>query len=312
MQTLSLRAQRRLKTFLAGAALWMVCLIAVIPIAATVLVSFKKQADIERIPPLLLPCDTPTSSFAWSACRWAVEGYARVFALRPDPNALLGFAVTGKMFLVYLPNTLLYAASAALLVVLLASLAGFAFSRYQFHGRHALLAAILAVTGVPLLTNLLGLYQTEIVLRKTLPFYDDRVFLVIAYLGFFLPISVWILKAFFDAIPRELEESAYLEGCTPLGALLRVVLPLSAPGLAAGFLMTFVGVWNEFITAYLLLSRNGDKTALFGLYDFLSQNIINLQVIAAACILIALPVVVLFLFARRSFFAAMLDGAVKG
>ena len=312
MRILSHRSQHRFEHALANTLLGLICLFAIVPIATTVLISFKKQADINRKPPLLFPCDTPTSSFDWRACRWAPEGYQRVIAIQPDPKAVLGLALTGKMILIYIPNTVLYAASTSLLVTILASLAGFAFSRYQFRGRSALLAAIMAVTGVPLLTNLLGLYQMGIALRKVLPVYDDRIFLVFTYLGFFLPISVWIVKGFFDAIPRELEESALIEGCTPLGSLTRIVMPLAAPGLMSVFLMTFVGVWNEFIAAYLLVSKNADKPALFGLYDFLSQNIINLQVIAAACVLIALPVVVMFLFTRRAFFEAMLEGALKG
>lgn len=109
-----------------------------------------------------------------------------------------------------------------------------------------------------------------------------------------------------------MEESALIEGCTPLGALFRVTMPLALPGLTAVFLMTFVGVWNEFLVAYLLVSKNEYKPALFGLYDFLSQNIINYQVIAAACIIIASPMVILFLFTRKVFFKAMVEGAVKG
>ena len=80
-------------------------------------------------------------------------------------------------------------------------------------------------------------------------------------------------------------------------------MPLMTPGLTAIFLLTFVGVWNEFIAGYLLITKNSLKPAMFGMYDFLGQNIVNAQVVAAACIIIALPMVVIFLFARRSFFA---------
>jgi ABC-type maltose transport system permease subunit len=176
----------------------------------------------------------------------------------------------------------------------------------------ALMTAILAVTGVPLLTNLLGLYQMGVTLRKSALPFDDRVFIIIVYVGFFLPLSVWIAKGFFDAIPRELEEAALIDGCGPIGSLMRVTMPLALPGMMAVFLLTFVNVWNEFIAGYLLIVRNDLKPAMFGLYDFLSQNIINMQVIAAACILIALPIVILFLFTRQSFLRAMVEGAVKG
>ena len=93
---------------------------------------------------------------------------------------------------------------------------------------------------------------------------------------------------------------------------MRIVMPLMTPGLTAIFLLTFVGVWNEFIAGYLLITKNSLKPAMFGMYDFLGQNIVNAQVVAAACIIIALPMVVIFLFARRSFFSAMVEGAIKG
>jgi ABC-type glycerol-3-phosphate transport system permease component len=282
-------------------------------VATTVLISFKGERDILRKPPNILPCDSATQPFDPSACRWSAEGYQRVLAPRPASEGLLPIRLTGNLVSVYLPNSLAYAGTTALLVMLLASMSGYAFSRYRFRGRQTLLVSILAITGVPLLTNLLALYQMGVTLRKAeLPLYDDRFFLVIVYTGFFLPLSVWIAKGFFDAIPRDLEEAALIDGCSPLGALLRVSMPLALPGLMAVFLLTFVNVWNEFIAGYLLIAKNEFKPAMFGLYEFLGQNIINLQVVAAACVLIALPIVVLFLFARRSFFAAMVEGAVKG
>jgi len=291
----------------------LVVLFAMLPIATTILISFKKQQDITRNPPVLFPCDTPTQSFDPNACRWAVEGYQRVLAPKSSETSLLGFSLTGNMVRTYIPNTLLYAAVSSFLVMLLAGMSGYAFSRYRFRGHRALMTGILAITGIPLLTNLLALYQMGVTLRKAdLPFYDDRFLIIIVYMGFFLPLSVWIAKGFFDAIPRELEEAALIDGCTPFGALLRVTMPLAMPGMMAIFLLTFVSVWNEFIAGYLLILNNDHKTVMFGLYDFLGQNIINLQVIAAACILIAMPIIILFLFTRRTFFKAMVEGAVKG
>jgi multiple sugar transport system permease protein len=297
---------------LVNLALIIICFISMIPIATTIIISFKEQADITRKPPMLLPCDTPTRKFDITACRWATEGYQRVFAPKISEEALLGFKLTGNMLRIYIPNSFMYASGTALLVGLLASLSGFAFSRFKFRGHDALMVAMYAITGVPLLTNLLAIYQMGITLRKGLPIFDDRLYLIFVYVGFFLPISVWIMKGFFDSIPVEMEEAALIEGCSQVGALFRVTLPLATPGIVSVFLMTFVSVWNEFIVAYLLVPENEFKPAMFGLYDFLSQNIVNLQVIAAACIIIAAPMVIVFLFARRTFFSAMVEGAVKG
>ncbi len=303
---------KRVEAWLVNAALILICLFALLPIATTVLISFKGERDIIRNPPNILPCDTPERAFDIRQCRWALEGYQRVLAPKPS-DGLLPVALTGNIVRVYIPNSFLYATTTALLVVLLAGMAGYAFSRYRFRGQRALLIGILAITGVPLLTNLLGLYQMGATLRKAnLPIYDDRLFLILVYLGFFLPLSVWIAKGFFDTIPRDLDEAALIDGCSPTGALLRVILPLAFPGLMAIFLLTFVNVWNEFIAGYLLVAKNEFKPVMFGLYEFLSQNIINLQVVAAACVLIALPIVVIFIFGRRAFFSAMTEGAVKG
>jgi len=296
-----------------NALLIIICAIMLFPIFTTLTISFKREADVVRKPPIFFPCDTPNGGFDITQCRWAVEGYQRVLAPKPSDSWFLPFKLTGNLVRIYVPNTLLYASLSSILVVVLAGMAGYAFSRYDFRGRTALLVAILATTGIPLLTNLLALYQIGIDLRRAqLPFYDDRLFIIIVYLGFYLPLSVWIAKGFFDTIPRELEEAAFIDGCSPVGALFRITMPLALPGLMSIFLLTFVNVWNEFLAGYLLLSRNDLKPAMFGLYDFLSQNIINFQVIAAACVMIALPVVVLFLFTPSIFFRAMVDGAVKG
>jgi ABC-type glycerol-3-phosphate transport system permease component len=306
-------SRRQWNAWLVNLALIVICFFALIPAATTVLISFKGERDIIRKPPNFFPCDTPERAFDPAACRWSVEGYQRVLSPKPSEGGLFPFALTGNIVRIYIPNSFLYAISTALIVVFLAGMSGYAFSRYRFRGRSALLFAILAITGVPLLTNLLALYQMGVTIRRAqLPFYDDRLFLIAVYTGFFLPLSVWIAKGFFDAIPRELEEAAVIDGCSPFSALLRISMPLALPGLMAIFLLTFVNVWNEFIAGYLLVARNELKPAMFGLYEFLGQNIINLQVVAAACILIALPIVILFIFARRSFFAAMVEGAIKG
>ena len=307
---LSRKAREGLLTNLA---LIIIIFVALVPVATTVLISFKREEDVTRRPPVIFPCDTPTSKFDLTACRWSIEGYERVVLPMPAPDALLGFALMGRMLSTYLPNTVLYAVSTALIVMLLAGLSGYAFSRYHFRGHDALMIAILAITGVPLLTNLLALFQMSVSVRGALgPLYNERVYIIVVYMGFFLPLSVWIAKGFFDAIPRELEEAATIDGCSPLGALIRIIMPLAIPGMTAIFLLTFVNVWNEFIAGYLLITKNELKPVMFGMYDFLGQKIINAQVVAAACIIIALPMVLVFLVARQSFFKAMVEGAVKG
>ena len=306
------RARKVMQPLFYNAALIFVCFLMMSPVVGTIIISTKRQLDVQRKPPLLFACDTPAREFDITACRFVVEGYLRIIDPKPNPNALFGVELTGRMFSIYLPNTLLYAVGASLITTTLAGMAGYAFSRFRFRLRRTLMVAILAITGVPLLTNLIALYQMGVTLRKLLPGYEERIFLIFVYVGFFLPFSIWIVKSFFDTIPRELEEASFIDGCTPVDALWRIVAPLATPGLTAAFLMSFVGIWNEFIAGYLLVSKNTLKTAMFGLYDFIGQFVIGYQVLAAACIIIALPVVILFLFTRRVFFRAMVEGALKG
>jgi multiple sugar transport system permease protein len=303
---------RRRSRLLIYGALIVITLLNLLPIVLTLIVSFKRAEDVSHTPPQLFPCDTATQGFDPNACRWSVEGFQSVLAPKPSSDSLLGFEITGTMITRYGGNTVLYATVTSLLVVILSAASGYAFSRYRFRGRRVLLTGIIAITSVPLLSNVLGLYQMGISIRNMELPYDDRAFLILVYMGLFLPLSVWIAKGFFDAIPRDLGEAALIDGCSPLQALIRIIMPLATPGLIAIFMLTFVGVWNEFLAGYLLVSKNENKPIMFGLYDFLGQNPLNLQVVAAACVIIATPIVILFLFFRSSFFSAMIEGSVKG
>ncbi|MFN3705012.1 MAG: carbohydrate ABC transporter permease [Thermoflexales bacterium] len=312
--TVLLKLRRRVAPIVLNGFFIAILIFLMLPIALTLATSFKQESDVLRRPPVLLPCDNlEKGTFSLRHCRFVTEGYERVLAPKPNPQALFGVQLSGRMFSTYLPNTLLYATASAAVVFVLAGMAGYAFSRYHFAGRKPLLVMILAITGIPLLTNLLALYQMAVDLRKAgIPGYDERMFMVMVYVGFQLPFAIWVVKGFFDTIPRDLEEAAFIDGCTPIQALRHIVAPLALPGLLAVFLLCFVNVWNEFIAGFLLLARREARTAMFGMYDFLSQNIINYQVVAAACVLVAAPVVILFLFTRNTFFRVMSEGAVKG
>ncbi len=306
------RSRRRIAPWLLNGAMLVVCFFVLIPVLATILTSLKQQTDVQRNPPVLFPCDTPDGQFSLNTCRWSVEGYTRIIEPRPNAEALLGFEYAGRMVSVYLPNTLIYAVSGSVLVTALAGMAGYVFSRYRFRARRALMIGILAITGIPLLTNLIALYRIGVFLRQTFPGYEERLYVIVVYVGFFLPFSIWIVKSFFDTIPRELEEASFIDGCTPASSLIRIVAPLAAPGLTSAFLMAFVGIWNEFIAGYLLVGKATLRTAMFGLYDFIGQFVIGYQVLAAGCIMVAAPVVIMFLFFRKTFFRAMVEGALKG
>ncbi|MEX1018040.1 MAG: carbohydrate ABC transporter permease [Litorilinea sp.] len=306
------RIQRILQPWLLQLALIILCTIMLFPIFSTVMLSLKTEADVRRRPPVLIPCDMPDGGWRLDACRFALDGYRRVFLPRENPTALLGWEITGRIFRLYMPNTLLYATASALLTTLLASMAAYAFSRYRFRGRQSLLVGVLALSGVPLLTMLLALYRMNIVMRNSLAGYDERAFMIAAYVGFELPFAIWLIKGFFDTIPRELEEAARMDGASRLGALGRIVAPLAAPGMASILLLSYVNVWNEFIANYLLMTRADYRGVMYGVYDYIAQALTAYNALAAACIIVMFPMIAVFLATRNVFLHSMVEGALKG
>jgi ABC-type glycerol-3-phosphate transport system permease component len=276
------RLQKRSDAIITNLLLTVFCAVMIFPVAYVLMTSFKTKGEVLTSPPTFFPLV------------WSLDGYAQVFR--------------SNMLRYYLPNTLINSTASSLLVTPIAALAGYCFSRYRFRGSRALEIAILGMMMLPGLTNLIPLYR----MASDLKLLSTNLVMIGVYTGGGLPFSIWIIRSFFDSIPKELEEAALIDGATPLEALRRIIAPLSSPGLLAAFLLNFVDTWNEFLAAVVLLSKQTAKTATVGLLDFQSQFEVAYHVQAAACVLIMLPVVVLFLLLRRVFFQALLEGAVKG
>ena len=259
-----------------------ICLLIIFPFLYTLMTSFKTEMDVLTNPPTFLPP------------KWVLSGYIKT--LQSD------------MLKTYLPNTIINSIAASVIAIPMACLAAYGFSRYPFKFSKGLQFAILAAWMIPRLTNLLPLYK----ISSTLRLLQTRIPLIAVYIAYGLPISIWIIKSFIDAIPKDLEDAAKIDGCSPGESLRHVVVPLVTPGIFSAFLMVFVESWNEFLSAVVLISNNHLKTATVGLYDFQSAFETSYHTLAAACIIIALPVLLLFLFGRRYFFKAMMEGSLKG
>jgi len=275
------RFTKRFDQISTHAILLVFALIAIFPIAYTLMTSFKSQGDVLTRPPTFFPPE------------WRLDGYEQVF--------------NSDMVRYFIWNSVLNSTVSSVLVVSLAALASYTFSRYKFRGSRTLELAILGLMMIPGLTNLVPLYRIASELRAL----NSNAFIIAVYTAGGLPFAIWIIRSFFDKIPMELEEAALIDGCTPIQALIKVIVPLALPGLIAAFLLMFVDTWNEFLAALVLLSGNA-RTVTVGLYDFQSSYEIAYHVWTAACMIIMLPVLILFLILRRRFFEAMLQGALKG
>ncbi|MFJ6719859.1 carbohydrate ABC transporter permease [Streptomyces sp. NPDC091259] len=186
-------------------------------------------------------------------------------------------------------------------------LAALAISRFAFRGRKIVIVGILAVQMIPLVAMIIPVF----LLLNDLGQYDKLSGLVITYLTFILPFTVWTLRGFIVNIPKELEEAAMVDGCTPTGAFLRVVFPLLAPGMVATSVYGFIQAWNEYLYALMLMSQQ-NQTATVWLGNFTTKNGTEFAPMMAGSTMMALPIVVLFLIVQRKMAAGLTAGAVKG
>ena len=205
-------------------------------------------------------------------------------------------------------NSLVVTSYTVLMCVGAGTFASYAVSRARFRGRDQVLLFFLVVRMFPVVLLVIPLF---IILRDA-GLLDSRIGLALAYTGFLLPIFIWMMKGFFDAIPPELEEAARIDGCTRLGAMWRVVLPLVRGGLFACAVFTAIAAWNEYLFALMLTTSAGSRTWPVGLQLMVGEFQLPWGALSAGGILSILPVLALFAIVQRSMVRGLSAGAVKG
>ena len=213
----------------------------------------------------------------------------------------------GGTFAKYFLNSLVIALSTTAIALTLGSFAGYGFARFRFRGNTGLRLGSLLPQMLPPITIIVPLY----VLFNSMELIDSRWALIISYLTFSIPLSIWMMTGFFADVPRELEESAMIDGCTRLGAFFRVSLPIAAPGLAATAILSFIYCWNEFLYAVILTGRDA-RTLPVTITSFMTNKAILWGRIAASGSLILVPVLIFALLAQRYLVRGLSRGAVKG
>jgi len=213
----------------------------------------------------------------------------------------------GGKFIKYFFNSLIVALGTTLVALLLGIFAGYGFARFRFRGIQTLRLAALVPQMLPPITIIVPLY----VLFNSLNLIDTRWALLISYLTFIIPLSIWMMTGFFMDVPEELEESAMIDGCTRLGALFRISLPIVTPGLAATAILGFIYAWNEFLYAVILTGRDA-RTLPVTITSFMTNKAILWGRIAASGSLVLVPVLIFALLAQRYLVRGLSRGAIKG
>lgn len=213
-----------------------------------------------------------------------------------------------ESFWLWMRNSLIVSLGTTLLGLVVAIPAGYAFSRYRFTGRDASMFAFLLVQMFPGIIILVPYF----LVMKTLGLLNSHLGLILAYCVTALPLCVWMLKGFFDTVPRELEEAALLDGCNQVQVFTKVVLPLSLPAVAVTALFSFLAAWNEFLLALTFNTSNDMYTLPVGLASMISTTGQAWGDFAAASLLVSLPVALLFLFFQKFLIEGLSAGGVKG
>lgn len=269
---------RRLAEIELPAAL-LVC-VALAPYAWMVLTSIKPTVEIARFPVVYVP-DAPTLSH-----------YADLFARTTFPDNLL--------------DSLLVAVSACALGLGLSVPAAYAFSRFGFVGRRFLMTQFLTINMFPIVLMIIPLF----VAMRALGLLDTVLGVVLGHATFAIPFAIWMLTSYLNGIPRELDEAAMVDGATRLQTIVRILLPLAAPGIASTGIYIFVASWNEYLFAMMLSGQNV-RTVTVALQLFIGEYTIQWGLLTAGGTLVALPVTVLFLFVQRHLVGGLTAGAVK-
>ena len=218
------------------------------------------------------------------------------------------FVLAHSSFPLFFRNSMIVACSTAAIVTLLASLSGYALSRFNFRGKYWLVALMLLTQMFPLVMLVAPIFKMLSPLGLT----NSLAGLVIVYTAFNIPFATFLMQSFFDGIPKELEEAAKIDGATQFMAFRQIVLPLTLPGIAATLGFVFTAAWSELLFALMLISGNDAATFPVGLLTFVSKFSVDFGQMMAAGVLALIPACLFFLFIQRYLVQGLTAGAVKG
>ncbi|AKO99115.1 Maltose/maltodextrin ABC transporter, permease protein MalG (plasmid) [Marinovum algicola DG 898] len=246
--------------------------------------SFQTAAEIKQLPPKWVPDHIRLDSYQ-------------------DINLLIPIWR-------YIFNSIYVSAAAALLATLIGTSAAYVLSRFRFPGMTLILVTILVTQLIPPITRVFPLYA----LIQDAGLLNTYTGLILSYAGFSLPFSILLLKGYFESsCPPEIEEAALVDGCSYISTFLRIILPISLPGLAAVTIFTFLNAWNDFLWASLLLNSSEMKTIQVGIGDLTAEGggTRYVSMFMAACVLATVPALIMFIFVQRWLVSGLTSGSVK-
>jgi multiple sugar transport system permease protein len=225
-------------------------------------------------------------------------------------KSLFEGGIDDSPFIKPLINSILIALSTTVIAIAFASFAAYAIARLEFPGKRVILAGALAIAMFPPISTVGPLFD----MWRAIGLYDTYPGLIIPYLTFSLPLAIYVLVAFFREIPWELEQAAQVDGATPFQAFTKVIVPLAAPGMFTAAILVFIFAWNDFLFAISLTSSDASRTVPAALAFFTGESSFTQPTgsIAAAAVVVTVPIIVFVLLFQRRIVSGLTAGAVKG
>lgn len=259
---------------------------------------------------LLVFCGFPLYWMSVSSVKSPVELLASPPTLLPQELSFRTYVklFTETNFTTYFWNSIIVSGATTVVVVLLGCLGGYSLTRYRFPGREKMAKLLLLVYMFPPIILVVPLFMFAHRFGLT----NSRIGISLAYISFALPYALWILRAFFQSLPVELEEAAMTDGASRLQACAYIVVPLALPGVIATAIFTFIVAWNDFLFASVLTGRDELKTLPVGINDFFHMALVDWGLVMAAGVMVTIPAIVLFILVQKYLIAGWGAGGLKG
>jgi len=270
-----------LRELIGGAISLFIAFMVAFPIIWIIFTSLKNNEEMFRIPVAILPTE------------FYYKNYLDVLGL--------------SKFLGYFFNSFVITVFSTIINIIFSALAAFAFSRFNFKGKTGMLGIVVLTQILPGVTLLIPIYSFWVKFRLI----NTHLSLIITYAMLNIPLTLWMLVGFFNTVPKEIDSAATIDGCSKMGTLYYILLPLSKPALFASAIYVSLNVWQEFLMASIMTTTEKMRTVMVGLYSFVGEKSTNWGMLMAAAVLISIPVMCFFSLTQKQF-ANGLAGSVKG
>jgi ABC-type glycerol-3-phosphate transport system permease component len=274
--------RRNYQALLSYTLLILALFITLFPILWIVLTSLKTTQETMVYPPKLLPS------------KIQLDAYVAV--------------IREKNFPLYFKNSAIVSLSATLACMFFATLAGYGFSRFKFPGSKAIFLFILMATMFPAVLMIVPYF----LMLRTIGLLNTYIAYVLAYTSFSLPFATWMMRGFFESIPKEIDESGLVDGCTWFTTFRRLCLPLAGPGMASTAIYSFLLSWNQYLFALTLTTKQEKYMLPVGIANLVGEYWVDWSVLMAASVLAMIPVIIFNIFMEKYLVRGMTAGAVKG